>query len=142
MVKKVIVIGIVLFCIMLLILFAVPATAILGESLFVRWDIDNPYVNHNFDEWNCAYVEGFHAFLIPKEWALQKNDNVYWITNDLGEVWAFGTAFGTEEDCFDNYCDELKEKGYADMIYQKTGLVLDAYFSATPLGIMKLLDHF
>lgn len=31
------------------------------------------------------------------------------------------------------YCDELKEKGYADMIYQKTGLVLDAYFSATKI---------
>ena len=31
------------------------------------------------------------------------------------------------------YCDELKEKGYADMIYEKTGLVLDAYFSATKI---------
>ena len=31
------------------------------------------------------------------------------------------------------YCDELKEKGYADMIYDKTGLVLDAYFSATKI---------
>ena len=31
------------------------------------------------------------------------------------------------------YCDELKEKGFADMIYQKTGLVLDAYFSATKI---------
>lgn len=29
------------------------------------------------------------------------------------------------------YCDELKEKGYTDMICQKTGLVIDAYFSAT-----------
>ena len=29
------------------------------------------------------------------------------------------------------YCDELKEKGYTDMIRQKTGLVIDAYFSAT-----------
>ena len=32
-----------------------------------------------------------------------------------------------------SYCDELKEKGLADMIYQKTGLVLDAYFSATKI---------
>ena len=31
------------------------------------------------------------------------------------------------------YCDELKEKGYAEMIYKKTGLVLDAYFSATKI---------
>lgn len=31
------------------------------------------------------------------------------------------------------YCDELTHKGYADMIYKKTGLVLDAYFSATKI---------
>ena len=31
------------------------------------------------------------------------------------------------------YCDELKEKGFAEMIYNKTGLVLDAYFSATKI---------
>ena len=33
----------------------------------------------------------------------------------------------------DDYCEELKRDGLADMIYQKTGLVLDAYFSATKL---------
>ncbi|CAH0151769.1 glycerol kinase GlpK [Chryseobacterium sp. Bi04] len=31
------------------------------------------------------------------------------------------------------YCDELKEKGHAEVIKEKTGLVLDAYFSATKL---------
>ena len=31
------------------------------------------------------------------------------------------------------YCDELKAQGHIDMIKQKTGLVLDAYFSATKL---------
>jgi glycerol kinase len=30
-----------------------------------------------------------------------------------------------------NFCNELKEKGYGEMIASKTGLVLDAYFSAT-----------
>ena len=29
------------------------------------------------------------------------------------------------------YCDELREKGFADMITNKTGLILDAYFSGT-----------
>ncbi|PRY86571.1 glycerol kinase GlpK [Mongoliibacter ruber] len=32
-----------------------------------------------------------------------------------------------------SYCDELKEKGKADMIARKTGLILDAYFSATKI---------
>jgi glycerol kinase len=31
------------------------------------------------------------------------------------------------------FCDELKEKGKAGMIQQKTGLIIDAYFSATKL---------
>ncbi len=31
------------------------------------------------------------------------------------------------------YCDELKEKGYADVIRKKTGLIIDAYFSATKI---------
>jgi len=30
-----------------------------------------------------------------------------------------------------DYCSKLKEDGYAQMIYDKTGLVVDAYFSAT-----------
>ncbi|MDV7137707.1 glycerol kinase GlpK [Maribacter sp. TH_r10] len=31
------------------------------------------------------------------------------------------------------YCDQLKDDGYVDMIKEKTGLVIDAYFSATKL---------
>jgi glycerol kinase len=36
-------------------------------------------------------------------------------------------------------CDQLRRDGFADMIQQKTGLVIDAYFSATK--IRWLLDH-
>lgn len=38
-----------------------------------------------------------------------------------------------------DYCEELKAKGYADQIQQQTGLVLDAYFSATK--VKWILDH-
>lgn len=38
-----------------------------------------------------------------------------------------------------DYCEELKAAGYADCIQQKTGLVIDAYFSATK--IKWILDH-
>lgn len=37
------------------------------------------------------------------------------------------------------YCDELKAKGLTDSFRQKTGLVIDAYFSATKLKW--ILDH-
>lgn len=32
-----------------------------------------------------------------------------------------------------DYCDQLKKQGHADMIREKTGLIIDAYFSATKL---------
>ena len=37
------------------------------------------------------------------------------------------------------YCDSLKERGLTDSIREKTGLVIDAYFSATKLKW--ILDH-
>jgi glycerol kinase len=37
------------------------------------------------------------------------------------------------------YCDELKTAGHAGIIQQKTGLIIDAYFSATKLKW--ILDH-
>lgn len=38
-----------------------------------------------------------------------------------------------------DYCEELKAEGYSDFIQQKTGLVIDAYFSATK--VKWILDH-
>jgi len=38
-----------------------------------------------------------------------------------------------------SYCDSIKEKGYADTIREKTGLLIDAYFSASKINW--LLDH-
>ncbi|MFT4830367.1 MAG: glycerol kinase, partial [Psychroserpens sp.] len=37
------------------------------------------------------------------------------------------------------YCDELKAQGYSDLIREKTGLVIDSYFSATK--VKWILDH-
>lgn len=37
------------------------------------------------------------------------------------------------------YCDQLKEQGYTDMIREKTGLIIDAYFSGTK--IRWILNH-
>ena len=37
------------------------------------------------------------------------------------------------------YCDSLKEKGLGDIIHEKTGLIIDAYFSGSK--IKWLLDH-
>ena len=33
------------------------------------------------------------------------------------------------------YCDQMKQSGHGTRIQQKTGLIIDAYFSATKIGI-------
>lgn len=38
-----------------------------------------------------------------------------------------------------DYCDKLREEGYVDLFREKTGLVIDAYFSGTK--VKWLLDH-
>lgn len=38
-----------------------------------------------------------------------------------------------------SYCEELKKKGYEKLVQEKTGLVLDPYFSATKIAW--ILDH-
>ena len=38
-----------------------------------------------------------------------------------------------------DYCDELKKQGLTDMIRQKTGLIIDAYFSATKINASRTM---
>ena len=83
---------IVLLCIIICVAFSIPVMAILGEPLLIRWEIDNPYVNKNFSEWNFAKVEGFDSFPIPPNWSVEENDNIYMLTDDSGEVWAYGSS--------------------------------------------------
>ncbi len=50
-----------------------------------------------------------------------------------------GNAIVWQDRRTSQYCDELKEKGLADTIKDKTGLILDAYFSGTK--VKWLLDN-
>lgn len=50
-----------------------------------------------------------------------------------------GNAIVWQDRRTSQYCDELKERGLADKIKEKTGLILDAYFSGTK--VKWLLDN-
>ncbi|GAB0157015.1 glycerol kinase GlpK [Chryseobacterium sp. Alg-005] len=66
----------------------------------------------------------------------QRETTVVW-DKETGE--AVYNAIVWQDRRTSKYCDELKEQGHAEMIKEKTGLVLDAYFSATKLKW--ILDH-
>lgn len=85
--------------------------------------------------------------VIAKAGLTAKNIKAIGITNQRETVviWdketgnPIGNAIVWQDRRTSQYCDELKERGLADKIKEKTGLILDAYFSGTK--IKWLLDN-
>jgi hypothetical protein len=125
--KKFVIAGVIITCIVLLLYLSLPAIAIWGESLLVKCDINNPYVNNRFCGWNRIQIEDFGSFLIPNGWSLEETSGIYWIINDSGEAWAFGAVMGSDVSHFANY-KELIAAAY-DMPYQKLEIDPFSHFS-------------
>jgi glycerol kinase len=67
----------------------------------------------------------------------QRETTIVWDKN-TGEP--LGKAIVWQDRRTARSCDELKQEGYTEFIQKKTGLILDAYFSASK--IMWMLDNF
>src|SRR5258706_3737314 len=98
------------------------------------------WVEHDAEEiWSTQY--GTMAEAVAKANITMKQVAGIGITNqrETTVVWERSTgkpvynAIVWQDRRTASYCDELKSAGHAQMIQQKTGLVIDAYFSATKL---------
>ena len=98
------------------------------------------WVEHDAEEiWSTQY--GTMAEAVAKAGIMMKQVAGIGITNqrETTVVWDRGTgkpiyhAIVWQDRRTASYCDELKAAGHANTIQQKTGLVIDAYFSATKL---------
>ncbi len=96
------------------------------------------WVEHDPNEiWSTQL--GVAAEAITKAGLSVKNIAAMGITNqrETAVVWERATgkpvynAIVWQDRRTANFCDELKAKGFGQLIQQKTGLVVDAYFSAT-----------
>jgi len=72
------------------------------EWLFVKLEIDNPYVNNRYSGWKDVLVDELGSFSIPEEWSLSEADGIYTITDASGQVWAHGAVVG-DKYSFSNY---------------------------------------
>lgn len=75
------------------------------EHIFVKWEIDNPYVDKNFSGWEEVHIDGISSFSIPAGWTMEYSDGVYSIIDSSGEFWAIGALFGGDNEYFDRYSD-------------------------------------
>src|SRR6187397_1796065 len=98
------------------------------------------WVEHDAEEiWSTQY--GTMAEAVAKSGITMKQIAGIGITNqrETTVVWERSTgkpiyhAIVWQDRRTAAYCDELKKAGHANMIQEKTGLVIDAYFSATKL---------
>jgi len=98
------------------------------------------WVEHDAEEiWSTQY--GTMAEAVAKASITMKQVAGIGITNqrETTVVWERSTgkpiyhAIVWQDRRTASYCDELKKAGHANMIQEKTGLVIDAYFSATKL---------
>ena len=111
--KKLAIISGVLILIFVLMYLFMPVIAVLGESLLVQLDIQNPHVGNHFLGWSQVQVDDVRPFLIPKGWTLEEDSGVYKIVDESGEVWAYGAVLGSDETHFHNY-KELVAMVYSD----------------------------
>ena len=104
------------------------------------------WVEHNADEiWSTQ--AGVAAEAISKAGVDGKNIAAIGITNQRETVVIWDRKTGEpvynaivwQDRRTANFCDELKSQGYKDKIYEKTGLIIDSYFSGTK--IKWVLDH-
>lgn len=107
-IKKILVglsIGLVLcfFCLFLL------ATLGVGyEHIWVKWEINNPHVNADFEEWKDVLIEDRYGFSIPQKWTLRETNKTYEIYDACGDLWAFGAELEQEYGKFQNYKDLIE----------------------------------
>ena len=104
------------------------------------------WVEHDAEEiWASQMgvaIEAFHRLSVPaSEIAAigitnQRETTIVW-DKDTGHPICHGIVWQCRRTA--HFCDELKEQGLTDLFREKTGLILDAYFSGTK--IRWILDH-
>jgi glycerol kinase len=118
----------------------------IAQKEFTQYYPHPGWVEHDAEEiWSAQY--GVLAEVLAKKNIDTRQVAAIGITNqrETTIVWDRATgrpihrAIVWQDRRTAEYCDQLKAQGHSDMIRERTGLVIDAYFSATKLKW--ILDH-
>lgn len=112
----------------------------IAQKEFQQYYPKPSWVEHDPEEiWSSQY--GVMAEVLAKAGCTTKDIAAIGITNQRETVIVWDRATGRpihpaivwQDRRTAGYCDELKARGLSEMIRDRTGLVIDAYFSATKL---------
>lgn len=82
------------------IIILIPVASVIGgfcvialEDKFIKWDIDNPYVDSHYEGWKEVTAASNFTFQIPENWTLlEEEDGAYKIVDAAGNIWGYGAA--------------------------------------------------
>ncbi len=90
------------------IIILIPVASVIGgfcaiafEGTFIKWDIDNPYIDNHYKGWKEVTAASNYTFKIPENWTLEEDDGVYKIVDAAGDIWGYGATYEKYVELFD-----------------------------------------
>lgn len=71
-----------------------PLLVLSLEDEFIKEELNNPYIDANYDGWRTLSVENIGSFKIPENWVVICENEQYTFKNDRDEIIAYGTVVG------------------------------------------------
>lgn len=100
-----------------LFVLATPLILLSMEDRILAKELDNRFINANYEEWKEETVADFGEVWIPEDWTLYQDSPILTITDANGIVVAYGTVFGAEKEPFSTYLEFMQALKARDDIF-------------------------
>jgi len=110
--------GLIVGLLYLLLTFLIPFFVLANEGAVLKAELDNPYMDANYEGWHTVDVRNWGSCLFPNEWNVSENQSIVQITDSSGNIIALGTVLGHADSVYDSI-----ESFLSDMLdYPVTGV--------------------
>lgn len=75
-----------------------PLVLLSMEDKVLENELNNPYINADYHGWKSIEIEHVGDFMLPDQWSLRKNNDLYTITDSNGQHIAYGMILGDNVD--------------------------------------------
>ena len=85
--KRKLVIGCGIFLVLLFLMSVLsPLILLCSEDTLVKEELNNRYIDSNYDGWNAISIGVIESFMIPEEWEMMESEGIMLITNNGDEI--------------------------------------------------------
>ena len=130
--KSIIKIACIAFVVFVIFYIGLAMFAIGGEHLMAKWDLDNAYIDSQYENWKKVTTSTGEPFMIPEHWNYVEDHNGIRITDKKDNVIAKGIDLQKDasvakeaflSDLLSYPVDEIKETCHRAMRINRTGEV-------------------